>query len=154
MNFTLGYSLLVLLFVWVIALTVLYARFYLFYSKISRGSKKDSLLKLLEDVIGREQANLAHIKTNSEQIKKLEEKSLLNIQKVGLLRFNPFNDTGGDHSFILCLLDAHDTGVIISGLHTRSGTRWYAKKVTRGKGVEHALSKDEEKALQSATYFN
>lgn len=81
---------------------------------------------------------------------KLEKSGLLHIQKVGLLRFNPFKDTGGDQSFILALVDAQNTGVIISSLHTRTGTRWYAKHVINGKGAEYELSKEEEEALKSA----
>jgi len=73
------------------------------------------------------------------------------IQKIGLVRFNPFNDTGGDQSFILALIDAEESGVVISGLHTRNGTRWYAKKISNGHGVEHELSNDEVKAIKSAT---
>lgn len=80
----------------------------------------------------------------------IEKEGHLHIQKVGLLRFNPFKDTGGDQSFILSLVDGKDTGVIISGLYSRSGTRWYAKKVVEGKGVEHELSEDEKRALKEA----
>lgn len=81
---------------------------------------------------------------------KIEKEGKFHIQKVGLTRFNPFKDTGGDQSFILSLVDANDTGVIISGLYSRSGTRWYAKKVTQGKGVEHDLSEEEKTALKEA----
>ena len=69
---------------------------------------------------------------------------------MGLLRFNPFKDTGGDQSFILSLVNGKDTGVIISGLYSRSGTRWYAKRVVDGKSVDHELSEEEKKALKEA----
>jgi hypothetical protein len=80
----------------------------------------------------------------------IEKDGLYHIQKIGLLRFNPFKDTGGDQSFILALLDAKETGVVITALYSRSGTRWYAKKVIEGKGAEHDLSEDEKKALKLA----
>ena len=80
----------------------------------------------------------------------IEKDQLFHIQKIGLLRFNPFKDTGGDQSFILALLDAKDTGVVITALYSRSGTRWYAKKVVHGKGSEHELSDDEKQALKLA----
>lgn len=85
---------------------------------------------------------------------KIEKEGKFHIQKVGLLRFNPFKDTGGDQSFILSLVDKNDTGVIISGLYSRSGTRWYAKKVAEGKGVEHELSDEEKAALKEAKAKN
>lgn len=81
---------------------------------------------------------------------KIEKDGLLHIQKIGLIRFNPFKDTGGDQSFILSLVDGKDTGVIISGLYARSGTRWYAKRVVNGKSVEHDLSDEEKRALKEA----
>ena len=81
---------------------------------------------------------------------KINKDGQSHIQKIGLVRFNPFKDTGGDQSFILALVDAQDTGVVISSLHTRTGTRWYAKGVVRGKGVEYDLSDDEIKALRGA----
>ena len=81
---------------------------------------------------------------------KIQKEGLLHIQKIGLVRFNPFKDTGGDQSFILSLTDGNDTGVIISGLYSRSGTRWYAKKIVKGKSVEHELSDEEKKALSQA----
>lgn len=80
----------------------------------------------------------------------IEKESKEHLQKIGLLRFNPFKDTGGDQSFIVALVDAKETGIVISGLYSRSGTRWYAKKVVNGKGLEHALSEDEIKAVALA----
>jgi hypothetical protein len=82
---------------------------------------------------------------------RIEKEGLLHIQKVGLIRFNPFKDTGGDQSFILSLIDGNDTGVIISGLYSRSGTRWYAKKVVNGKGSRTRISEEEKKALKEAS---
>lgn len=83
---------------------------------------------------------------------KIQRDGLFHIQKIGLVRFNPFKDTGGDQSFILSLVDGNDTGVIISGLYARSGTRWYAKKVIKGKSVEHELSEEEKKALKETKF--
>ena len=101
---------------------------------------------LLKDVsINRKDIN--YLKSYCDKIQK---EGLLHIQKIGLVRFNPFKDTGGDQSFILSLTDGNDTGVIISGLYSRSGTRWYAKKVVKGKSVEHELSDEEKKALSQA----
>jgi len=93
-------------------------------------------------------------KKDIEDLKKYSEKidkdGQLHIQKVGLIRFNPFKDTGGDQSFVLALVDGNDTGVVISGLYSRSGTRWYAKKVVSGKGVDYELSDEEKKAIKES----
>ena len=77
----------------------------------------------------------------------IEKEQIAHIQKIGLIRFNPFEDTGGDQSFILALVDGNNTGVVISSLYSRSGTRWYAKKIAEGKAVGHELSDEEKRAL-------
>lgn len=68
---------------------------------------------------------------------------------MGLVRFNPFEDTGGNQSFALALLDAHGDGVIVSSLHARNMTRVYAKAVVGGTS-DAALSDEESQALRIA----
>lgn len=138
------------LVLWNIALTFLLFKYFLYYLRIVKNSKKESIIKILDDVLAFENESKKALDVLYAKCAKLESNGLLYIQKVGLLRFNPFKDTGGDQSFILALVDAQDTGVIISSLHTRTGTRWYAKHVVKGKGAEYALSKEEEEALKSA----
>lgn len=142
------------IFVWLIALTVLFVRFYLYYSRLVSYGKKVSFPKLFDEILKKEQVHDKEIENIYKRCLALERDGAFHIQKVGLVRFNPFNDTGGDQSFILALVDATDTGVVISSLHTRAGTRWYAKKVARGKGMEHELSLEEEKALKGAKVFS
>lgn len=136
--------------IWNVVLTFFFLRFYLYYSRLVKGGKKESLVKLLDSFTTDHQEMKKTLDLLVKTCDKLEKEGLLHIQKVGLLRFNPFKDTGGDQSFILALVDANDTGVLISSLHTRSGTRWYAKNVIRGKGGDYELSKEEEQALKSA----
>lgn len=64
-----------------------------------------------------------------------------------LVRFNPFDDIGGDQSFILCLLDNTNSGVIITSLHSRDITRIYAKSIKSGEGDNAVLSGEETRAL-------
>ncbi len=71
-------------------------------------------------------------------------------QRVGLVRFNPFEDTGGNQSFALALLDAEGDGWVLSSLHARTGTRVYAKAIRHGRS-EGALSEEETAAIRQAT---
>src|SRR5438046_7028073 len=71
------------------------------------------------------------------------------IQKVGVVRFNPFADTGGDQSFAVALLDAEGNGVVLSSLHGRADTRIFAKSVQAGRS-KHALSDEEQDAIRKA----
>ena len=72
------------------------------------------------------------------------------LQKMGFVRFNPFNDTGGDQSFCLAILNGHDTGIVISSLHSREQTRIYAKRIVAGKTEGVELSREEAEALNRA----
>lgn len=109
---------------------------------------------MLDRIIGDIQTSKKDIAQLVSHYDKIEREGSFHIQKIGLLRFNPFKDTGGDQSFILSFLDSHDSGLIISGLYSRSGTRWYAKKVTHGKGDDYDLSDEEKKAIADAKKIN
>lgn len=144
---------LVILILWNLVLTFLFFQFYLYFARITKNGKKESLVKMLDSISLDQEKTKKTLDLIMEKCDTLDKEGRFHIQKVGLLRFNPFKDTGGDQSFTLALVDAQDTGVIISSLHTRTGTRWYAKHVLRGKGAEHELSKEEEEALRSAKVY-
>lgn len=137
-------------FIWLIVLTFIVILYKRHYDFLIRDVTKESLTSVLDKILGDLTLTKKDIANLSSQYDKIEKDSSLHIQKIGLVRFNPFKDTGGDQSFILSLLDAHNTGVVISGLYSRSGTRWYAKKVIEGKGFEHELSDEELKAVHQA----
>ncbi|PZS04470.1 MAG: hypothetical protein DLM70_07815 [Chloroflexi bacterium] len=71
------------------------------------------------------------------------------VRHVGLVRFSPFHDTGGDQSFTLALLDGQADGVILTALHSRSDSRLYAKPVESGRS-SYSLSPEEEQAVERA----
>lgn len=79
----------------------------------------------------------------------LEEKQLLHLQRLALVRFRAFPEVGSDLSFSLALLDACGNGVILTSLFGRSETRIYAKPVHEGKSP-YRLTPEEEEALGQA----
>lgn len=83
------------------------------------------------------------------RLDKLEKISEISIQKVGLVRFNPFHDTGGDQSFSVALLDSQDSGFVITSLYGRDGNRVYAKPIKYAES-EYSLSQEEKRAIQKA----
>lgn len=142
---------LVIIVIWLFVITVIFWKTLSFYNKLTKGltqkSLKSALGNLLED-INITKKDVDYLKSYCDRI---EKEGHFHIQKIGLLRFNPFKDTGGDQSFILSLVDGNDTGVIISGLYSRSGTRWYAKRVLNGKALEYELSEEEKETLKQAS---
>ena len=79
----------------------------------------------------------------------LEGAQRRSFQRVGLVRYNPFEETGGNQSFALALLDAVGDGWVLSSLHARSGTRVYAKTIKAGR-ADTGLSEEETAALGQA----
>jgi hypothetical protein len=79
----------------------------------------------------------------------VEEQGKRAVQHVGIVRFNPFEDTGGNQSFALALLDSQRDGFVVSSLHSRQNTRIYLKAITAGRS-ETALSDEESEALRKA----
>lgn len=84
----------------------------------------------------------------SNKIHSLAQRS---IHKVGIVRFNPFKDIGGDQSFALALLDGKNSGIVISSLHTREGTRIYSKPISKGQSDKYTLTEEEKQAIKEAT---
>lgn len=96
------------------------------------------------------------IKKLSQQLKELGEyteglaiANRKNYQKIGFVRFNPFNDAGGSISFVIAMLDAEDNGYVLSSLHGREGDRVYAKEVSKGTSKSQ-LTEEEVEAIKSA----
>jgi hypothetical protein len=72
------------------------------------------------------------------------------LRHIGLVRFSPFHDTGGDQSFALALLDGLGNGVVITGLHSRHDSRLYAKPIERHTSP-YSLTPEEREAMDQAT---
>ena len=84
-----------------------------------------------------------------DRIKNLENISEKTFQKIGVIRFNPFDSLGGNQSFVIALLDKQNNGFVISSLFVKDGNRVYAKAVQNGNS-EHSLSDEEKEALKRA----
>jgi len=83
------------------------------------------------------------------EYRRLAVTNALASQKISIVRFNPFGDTGGDQSFSLAVLDAHDSGYVLTSIHGRQGTRVYVKPVDFGKS-KYTLSAEEQQSLSQA----
>ena len=114
-----------------------------FFKKEEKKPKElKEILKELEKLEG-------EIGCLSEKIKKMEEENAFSIQKVGIVRFNPFQEVGGDQSFSLAFLNAKNDGVVITSFYTREGNRVYGKPIKAGVS-QYTLSQEEKKAIARA----
>jgi hypothetical protein len=116
---------------------------------LTRGADGKSLEAILDAHLDRVYAVSREVEDLAARSARLETTQRRAFQRSGLVRFNPFEDTGGNQSFALALLDAQGNGVVVSSLHSRSGTRVYGKTVTAGRS-ESQLSTEEAEALRLA----
>ena len=109
--------------------------------------RKESILERFEELDEIAQIALK----NRQDIKKINEEMLSNFQKVGILRYNAFDEMGGKLSFALTLLDGENNGYIINSMHSREGCYNYIKEIVKGASYIE-LSEEESESLERAIY--
>ena len=119
------------------------------YRTLVSDSQGGSLQEMLDAHLGK----VVEVGTELERLSQLHEhlelRSRGSLQHIGLVRFNPFEDTGSDQSFAIALLDERRDGIVLSSLHGRGQTRLFAKPVEGGDST-HALSDEEAQAIRIA----
>ena len=152
-----GYSslLILLLVVGVVVLLGLYVRLQarvgrmqLHYQRLVR-SGGSSLEEVLDRHLDQMESTAERVQQLDQLCQEIEGQLQHAVQRVGLVRFNPFSDTGGDQSFSIALLDGQNDGLVISSLFSRSETRVFAKPVQNGQS-KYNLTAEEEEAIQLA----
>jgi hypothetical protein len=116
---------------------------------ITRGAEGSSLEAVLDAHLDKVYDVSRELDELAARLAILEGAQRKAFQRVGLVRYNPFEETGGNQSFALALLDAVGDGWVLSSLHARSGTRVYAKAIKAGK-ADAALSEEETAAITRA----
>jgi len=135
---------------WVATLSIIVLRMVRHYNKLTEATSKTGLKEILETILQTQKGLQGETRDLYKALDELKQDARLHIQRVGLVRFNPFSDTGGSQSFTLTLLDGHDNGLVMTSLYARTGHRWYIKEVVSGKGKDLALSKEEQAAIKKA----
>lgn len=139
-----------LFFAWLIILSVFLYRITRFQEKLSQGAGVKDLKSTLDKILKDYKEHSQKIDVIVKAIKALEQDGFNHIQKIGLVRYNPYGDTGGNQSFCLAVLDYNDGGFVISSLHGRETTRLYAKPIKKGKAQNFELSAEEKEAIKNA----
>jgi hypothetical protein len=119
------------------------------YQHLMTGTSGGNLETVLQDHIGRVNAVAGRVEEVDQLAQHLEKAAQYTLHHVGMLRFNPFHDTGGDQSFAIALADGHGNGVILSSLHARDVTRVYAKPLLNW-GSTYSLTDEEKQAIALA----
>ncbi len=119
------------------------------YQHLMAGTSAGNLEKALNDHVAqvRETATLAE--AVDHLARRLEQDAYFHLQHMGVVRYNPFHDTGGDQSFAIALVDGHGNGVVLSSLHARDVTRVYAKPLRAWEST-YSLTDEERQAIALA----
>jgi hypothetical protein len=143
-------GILLLFLLWDIILSVLFWRLLRHYRLLAGKTKKGGLEKVLTELIKSSDLTRKDISSLKDALSEIQQENSFNLKSWGLVRFNPFSETGGNQSFSLAVLDGHQSGLVITSLHTRDGTRVYAKLVNKGVAQDADLSKEELLAVKQA----
>lgn len=119
------------------------------YSKFMQGKNAKSLEK---EIIGLFEDNRfikSSVEKNKKDIRTLYHKFESAFQKIGIIKYDAFNQMGGKLSFSLALLDENNNGFILNSVHSTEGCYSYTKEIKNGK-CKISLGEEEEKALNMA----
>jgi hypothetical protein len=138
-----------MLIIWLVVMQVRVARMLHQYQRLLRGTSGGNLEQVLNDHIEEIRDVADQARHLEEMVREVEKATRRSMQWLGVVRFNPFSDTGGDLSFAIALVDGYGNGVVISSLHGRDNTRVYAKPLRKWEST-HTLTDEEKEAIARA----
>lgn len=147
---TLLYSALGLAFLWLGVVTFLLLRALRHYKRLSTRTGTKGIDAVLDDLLEQGTSQNRDITSLKDALLTLESQSKKHIQRVGYVKFNPFDRVGGEQSFVVALLDSNNSGIVKTFLYTREGVRVYVKQVRDGNPIEYELSDEEKEAIKMA----
>lgn len=143
--------LIIILFMLVISVNMKYKRLKSSYSSFMRGrdgkNLERSILEKFDELDEVEEA----VKKNTADIKELFHNVKADYQKVGIVKYDAFNEMGGNLSFAITLLDGNNSGFILNAVHSREGCYNYIKEIVRGESYVE-LAEEEVQSLEKAIY--
>ncbi len=122
------------------------------YQSFMRGKNGKTLEELVLKRFDQVDALMASNDENKKNIKKIFENNKYVFQKIGLVKYDAFDEMGGRMSFSLALLNDRDDGIVLNAFHSREGCYTYAKEIIAGNAIT-ILSDEEKEALEKAKDF-
>lgn len=115
------------------------------------SSGNGNIEQILENCLDGLNSSNTKFKEVDKRIGKVESSLIQCIQKIGIVRYNAFENTGSDMSFSIAILDSKDNGIILSGIYSRDSSATYAKPIIGGVS-KYALSAEEQQAIEAARH--
>ena len=137
--------LIVVLFVLYVNVTMKYNRLKSSYMTFMRGKDGKTLEESMKERFAEVEAILKYTKQNRLDIQKINKRLESTYQKIGIVKYDAFNEMGGKLSFALAMLDNNNNGWIINAMHSREGCYLYIKEVDAGqRRLLHICKRDRE----------
>ena len=114
-----------------------------------RGENGLTLENIITDHLDKFQELEKQTLQNRKKIQFLDDKLNKTYQKMGIVKYDAFNEMGGQLSFVVALLDNHNNGLILNSMHNRDGCYNYVKEIVNGESYI-VLGEEEKKALEMA----
>ena len=140
---------LVALVAWVVVLQVRLSRLNRQYRHLMTGVDSGNLEEVLTQHIDEVRAAVEAVSTLETRTQRMDRTLKHSMQWMGVVRFNPFRNTGGDQSFAWAIVDGYGNGIVLSSLHSRENTRVYAKPLHRWESP-YSLTDEEKRAIARA----
>ncbi len=115
--------------------------------------KKKDPIKTPESIIEQLKILQEENEKLKQEIEQLKEKEKDALREIGVVRFNPFSDSGGNQSFSAAFLNSKGDGMVITSLFSQGGNRVYGKPIASG-GSQYSLTKEEKQAISIAKNKN
>lgn len=119
------------------------------YQHLMTGTSGGNLEEMLNEHIAQVREAETRVEAVDQLAHRLEKAAYFSLQHMGMVRYNPFDGTGGDQSFAVALVDGHGNGVVLSSLHARDVTRVYAKPLQKWEST-YSLTDEEKQAIALA----
>lgn len=147
------FVLIVILFILNVSINMKYNRLKRSYTSFMRGKDGKTLERSILDKFDEFDEVSKVVRKNSADIKTLFQEMKGNYQKAGIVKYDAFNEMGGNLSFSLALLDGNNSGWVINSMHTRDGCYTYVKEIVRGESYIE-LAEEEVQALEQAMFHS
>ena len=134
---------------WVVVLQVRLHRLSSQYARLMTGMDNTNLEGVLNQHVDQVREALSTVSTLKDKTKRMDQTLRHTVQWMGVVRFNPFRNTGGDQSFAWAVVDGDGNGVVLTSLHARENTRVFAKPV-HGWESPYSLTEEEKQAIVRA----
>lgn len=139
----------IVLAVFVVQLTESQKRMSTQYKSFMKGKDgktlEDSVMNRFQEmdqvalIVRKHQGDIDSVRTTMKSV----------YQKLGIVKYDAFQEMGGNLSFALTLLDDNNNGFILNSIHSREGCYTYIKEIVKGESFI-ALAEEEAQSLEKA----